>query len=130
MLNADLYCPSFESLIGHHLLSALTTMRSTAFFAAIAALLMATAAHAQMRSIPAEARRAELRHLQEMVVELNGTPVRLAAAAQIRDQSNRIVLPASLTETSLVRYLTDPQGQVTRIWILTPAEAAQPDPGR
>ena len=106
-------------------------MRSTAFFAVIAALLLAApAAHAQLRNIPAEAKRAELRHLQEMVVELNGTPVRLAAAAQIRDQTNRIVLPASLTGTILVRYTTDPQGQVTRVWILTPDEASQPDPAR
>ena len=106
-------------------------MRSKALLAAVAALLLAApAAHAQLRSIPAEAKRAELRHLQEMVVELNGTPVRLAAAAQIRDQSNRIVVPASLTQPALVKYTTDPQGQVSRIWILTPEEVSQPDPVR
>lgn len=106
-------------------------MRSKFLLAAVAALLMAAqAAHAQLRNIPAEAKRAEMRHLQEMVVELNGTPVRLAAAAQIRDQSNRIVMPASLSQPALVRYTTDPQGQVMRIWMLTPAEASQPDPGK
>jgi len=106
-------------------------MRSTAFLAVVAALLLAAqAAHAQLRSIPAEAKRAEFRHLQEMVVELNGSPTRLAAAAQIRDQANRIVVPASLSGTLLVRYMTDPQGQVTRVWVLTPDEASQPDPLR
>jgi hypothetical protein len=56
--------------------------------------------------------------------------VRLAALAQIRDQSNRIVLPSTLVQTVLVKYLADPQGQPTRVWILTPAEAAQPDRAR
>ena len=104
-------------------------MRLRALLAAIL-LLAAGAAQAQLRSIPEDAKRGEMRHLQETVVELDGNAVRLAPSAQIRDQSNRIVLPSTLVQTVLVKYLADPQGLPVRIWILTPAEAAQPDRAR
>ena len=97
---------------------------------AVVLLLAAGAAQAQLRSIPEDAKRGEMRHLQETVVELNGTAVRLAPSAQIRDQSNRIVVPSTLAQPVLVKYLADPQGLPVRIWILTPAEAAQPDRAR
>ena len=91
-----------------------------------AALILATgAAGAQMRAIPENAKAARLRHVQELMVELNGRAVLLSPSSQIRDTANRIVLPSTVTDTVLVRYLADPQGQPTRIWILTPAEAAQ-----
>ena len=93
-------------------------------------LLAAGAAQAQLRSIPEDAKRGEMRHLQETVVELNGSAVRLSPSAQIRDQSNRIVMPSSLAQPVLVKYLADPQGQPVRVWILTPTEAAQPDRAR
>ena len=93
-------------------------------------LLAAGAVQAQFRGIPEDAKRGEMRHLQETVVELNGSAVRLAPAAQIRDESNRIVLPSTLVQPVLVKYLADPQGQPLRVWILTPAEAAQPDRAR
>ena len=80
-------------------------------------LLAAGAAQAQLRSIPEDAKRGEMRHLQETVVELNGNAVRLAPSAQIRDPSNRIVLPSTLAQTVLVKYLADPQGLPVRVWI-------------
>ena len=95
---------------------------AVAVFAGFSALALA-----QLRSIPAEARRGEMRHLQEMVIELDGKHARLAPGAQIRDASNRIVLPASVTATALVKYLLDDTGSVQRVWILTPQEAAQAD---
>jgi nitrous oxide reductase accessory protein NosL len=88
----------------------------------------AGAAQAQLRSIPEDAKRATMSHVQGMIVELNGKRTQLAAGAQIRDASNRIVLPTALPAESLVRFTTDMQGQVWRIWILSPQEAAQPDP--
>jgi hypothetical protein len=38
------------------------------------------------------------------------------------------VLPTAVPPGVLVKYMPDTQGQVSRIWILTPQEAAQPDP--
>jgi len=54
--------------------------------------------------------------------------LRLGAGAQIRDTFNRIVLPATLPPQAQVRFTRDLHGFVHRVWILTPAEAAQPDP--
>ncbi len=93
----------------------------------LGALLLASNAVAQLRTIPAGAERGEMRHISGMLVELNGQRVQLTAGAQIRDTSNRIVVPAALPESALVKFTLDPQGNVHRVWILTPAEAAQPD---
>ena len=87
----------------------------------------ALAAQAQLRTIPAEAKRANLSHVQGMTVEIDGKQTVLAAGAQIRDANNMIVLPAALPAGVLVKYMPDAQGQVSRIWILSPQEAAQPD---
>lgn len=97
---------------------------------AAALMLAAAEALAQLRSIPADAQRGTLSHVREMNVLLDGKPARLAPGAQIRDGDNRIVLPAQLAPDSLVRYQTDAEGSLRRVWILTPAEAAQPDARR
>ena len=91
-------------------------------------VLLPSAAQAQLRHIPAEAKRGEMRHLQGMLVEIGGKRMQLAPGAQIRDSDNRIVLPAALREGVLVKYLLDAQENVFRPWILTPEEAAQRDP--
>ena len=88
----------------------------------------AGAAQAQLRTIPAEAKRAKLSHVQGMTVEIDGKQTQLAMGAQIRDGNNRIVVPTAVPPGVLVKYMPDLQGQVSRIWILTPQEAAQPDP--
>jgi hypothetical protein len=98
--------------------------------AALALILGASAVCAQLRSIPAEAKRGLIRHLQEMTVEINGRPMLLAAGAQIRDATNLIVLPAAVPARSLVKYTLDAQGRLGRVWILTAEEAAQPEPRR
>ena len=90
--------------------------------------LAAGAAQAQLRTIPAEAKRATMSHVQGMTVELDGKRTNLAAGAQIRDGRNMIVLPTALPTGMLVKYTLDIHGQVWRVWILSPQEAAQPDP--
>lgn len=116
-------CPGFESLIRHHLLPPLESpLVQFLKCLVLAAGLLATAAHAQLRSIPPEAKPATLRHLQEMIVELNGKPARLSPGAQIRDPFNRLVLPAAIVEKTAVRYLVDRDGRVHRIWILSAEE--------
>ena len=88
-------------------------------------LLSVTAplAGAQLRSIPKDARAGEIRHLQGTVVEIDGAQQRLAPGAQIRDASNRIILPIAIPSGTLAKYLVDASGQVHRVWILTPEEA-------
>jgi hypothetical protein len=96
----------------------------------VAALLLtaaATAALAQVRSIPEDAKRGEMRHVQGMTLEIDGKPYRLAPGGQIRDASNMIVLPTAVPPGALVKYLADDEGVLRRAWILTPEEAAQRD---
>ncbi|HEX2199257.1 MAG TPA: hypothetical protein VHG88_11650 [Burkholderiales bacterium] len=94
-------------------------------FVLVATLLLAPAAHAQLRAIPPEAKPATLRHLQDMIVELDGKPARLSPGAQIRDPYNRLVLPTALASRTAVRYQVDAAGMVHRVWILTREELAR-----
>ena len=90
---------------------------------AIVLAAFCAAAAAQLRTIPANAKRGVMRHLQVMVVEIDGKQEMLAPGAQIRDADNRVVLPGALPPKTAVRYLRDMQGQVHRVWILSPEEA-------
>ena len=91
-------------------------------FALIAAFV-ASAALAQVRTIPDDAQRAKMRHVQGYVVELNGKQENLAPGAQIRDQWNRIVVPWVVPAGSVVKYRRDKSGAVREVWLLTPEEA-------
>ena len=93
-----------------------------AFAVALPALALA-----QFRHIPADAKRGEIRHLQQMDVEIDGRKMRLAPGAQIRDTSNMVVLPTALPAGVKIKYLLDKQDLVHRVWILSPQEIAQPD---
>jgi len=97
--------------------------------AAATALVPSFPAQAQfrVRTITPEAKRGVMSHVQAMTVELNGKLVSLAPGAQIRDARNLIIVPTAIPPGVLVKYLADGLGQVTRVWILTPQEAAQPD---
>ena len=98
------------------------------FLIALSLACAAIAAQAQMRAIPADANRATMTLVAGMTVVVNGQRVLLATGAQIRDNRNLIVVPTALPPNSLVKYQVDSQGQIWRIWILSPEEAAQPDP--
>ena len=89
------------------------------------ALLFASAAAAQVRPIPADAQRAKMRHLESGVVELDGKRAQLAPGAQIRDASNRVIVPSALPPGSIVKYRRDAAGQVREVWVLSPQEAAK-----
>jgi hypothetical protein len=99
-------------------------MRTLAFLISLA---FAASAGAQVRPIPDDAKRAQMSHLSENMVELNGQRVRLSPGAQIRDTMNRIIMPATLPPGSAVRYQMDSAGLVHRVWILSPEEADRPE---
>jgi len=80
------------------------------------------------RMIPVDAPKAEMYPPQGGFVLLDGTTMPMAVGARIRDQSNRIVMPTTLTERQLVRFKIDPAGQVSQVWILTPEERELPAP--
>jgi len=80
------------------------------------------------RMIPVDAPKAEMYPPEGGVVLLDGTTMQMSAGAQIRDQSNRIIMPATLSQKQLVRFKVDPAGQVSKVWILTPEERELPAP--
>ena len=95
------------------------------------ALLLACSAGpalAQLRAIPADARRATMSHVEGMLLLIDGRRLQMAAGGQIRDGRNMIVVPAAVPSGVLVKYLLDAEGRVGRVWILSPQEAEQPDP--
>jgi hypothetical protein len=93
----------------------------------ICALVMPAAAMAQVRQIPDSAKRGSIVHIQDTMVEIDGQPMRLSAGAQTRSRENLIIVPMSLPRGALVKYTLDGTGQIHRIWVLTPQEAAAPD---
>jgi len=58
--------------------------------------------------------------VEENIVQLNGQRAQLAPGAQIRDASNRVIVPMALPSDALVKYRLDASGQVRQVWILTP----------
>jgi hypothetical protein len=91
--------------------------------ALIAAALFAVTALAQLRTIPQDAKRAKMSHVQERIVELDGKREMLAPGAHIRDAGNRIIVPSALPANSLVKYRRNASGALQEIWILTADEA-------
>jgi len=100
-------------------------IRRLAAFVLLAVL--ATLSLAQVRSIPDDATRGVIRHRQDMIVEIDGVPKRLAPGAQVRSTANLSVVPSAIPPGTLVKYQLDGSGMVRRVWFLTPQEAAQPD---
>jgi hypothetical protein len=86
---------------------------------------LAAPAAAQVRKIPQDAQRAQIRHVQANIIELNGYQIPLAPGAQIRDASNRIIIPSAVPAGALVKFRLDDNRQVREVWILSPTEAAQ-----
>ena len=90
-------------------------------------LAASLSALAQVRTIPAEAKRGEFQHVEQNTIRMSGKVMRLSAGAQIRDASNLVILPTAVPAGAPVKYTLDAQGSVHRAWILTPTEASQRD---
>ena len=102
-------------------------MRTKFIALLLCALLLPAAAMAQLRQIPDSAKRGHITHIRETIVEIDGQQMRLSAGAQIRSQDNMIMVPMSLPPGALVKYTLDAMGQIHRVWLLTPEEAAARD---
>ena len=83
-------------------------------------------AAAQLREIPADAKRGKLTHVYDMDVRIDEQPRRLAPGVRIRDAENRIVMPMSVPPKSDVKYRLDQAGYVREVWILAADEIAPP----
>jgi hypothetical protein len=93
----------------------------------ICVLVIPAIVMAQVRQIPDGAKRGNIVHLQDTIVEIDGQPMRLSAGAQIRSSDNLFIVPMSLPRGALVKYTLDGSGQIHRVWVLTQEETAAPD---
>ena len=78
------------------------------------------------RILPKDTKRGELVVSSPVSGQIDGQNVTLSPAIQIRDPFNMRVLPGMIRQPVAVRYQTDIAGVVTRVWILSAQEAAQP----
>ena len=84
-------------------------------------------ASAQSRGIPDNANRGYIGHIADQIVRIDGREMRLAPGSIIRGTNNLIIVPAALPPgESVADYVIDGNGQVIRVWLLTPEEAARP----
>ena len=83
----------------------------------------AQAAHAA-RTFPPDAVAGQVRDYAYPTVQLDDRAYRLAPGALIYDGYNRIIAPNHLPQGAKVLYRIDGQGQVSKMWLLTPEEAA------
>ena len=121
---AILPAPHAPGRFGFGLVQTLTTACVTALFLAV---LAAAPALAQSRPIPDDAKRGVMSHVQDMLVSIDGTTMRLAPGANIRDRNNFIIVPTALPAGgALADYTLDANGQVFRAWLLTEEEATRP----
>ena len=93
------------------------------------ALAFAAPAHALDRLFPPQTKRGELSNVDFPTVKINGAERRLSAGAWIKNENNTIDMPVTLKGRQFtVNYTEDNEGNVNRVWILSPAEASVPLP--
>ncbi|MEO5689807.1 MAG: hypothetical protein ABIR54_20815 [Burkholderiaceae bacterium] len=78
------------------------------------------------RNFPQNALRGKVVFGSPPAIRMNGVATHLSPGYRIHGQDNLIVMSAQLAgSTATVDYITDVEGHVVEIWILTPAEAAK-----
>jgi len=93
---------------------------------AIAACMMPAFANAQLRTIPPDTERGYIQHVEQSLVTMDGKTMRLAPGSTIRNTQNLIIVPTALPpEGAVAEYLVDRDGQIARVWLLTPAEESR-----
>jgi hypothetical protein len=78
------------------------------------------------RILPSGTTKGEMQVASPTSASVDGRPMVLAPGVQIRDPYNMTVLPGMIQRPVPVRYITDPAGAISRVWILSAQEAAQP----
>jgi hypothetical protein len=77
------------------------------------------------RALPDEARKGVMQPpAGDGYLTINGQQWPLAPTAQIRNRQNLIVLPMQIETATEVVYVTNADGAIHRVWMLTPTESA------
>jgi hypothetical protein len=104
------------------------TPSRAACLALVSVSLWAAPVLAQMRStpIPGNAKLGHIRHVEAMAVTVSKKPMQLATGATIRNQQNLIIVPVGIPrEGAWAAFTLDRDGQISRVWLLTPEELAR-----
>jgi hypothetical protein len=106
-----------------------TTLQNWLLCLMVSCVLLAGVAHAQLRTLPDSAKRATVGEQQYALpfVNLNGKQVRLAPGGVIYDENNRTLVHNALPAGANVAFTVDMNGDIARIYILTPLEQTQLD---
>ena len=89
----------------------------------------AFAAAALERNFPDTVKRARITPSVYPAIVINGKVRNLSAGARIWNEDNRIELPASLRGSGLpANYTENFEGDIDRVWLLSPEEARIPLP--
>jgi len=79
------------------------------------------------RPFPAPTKRGKMTPAPHPDIVIDGKLRQLSPGGRIWNQNNLIEMPASLRGSDLVvNYTENDQGEIDRVWILTPEEARQP----
>ena len=104
-----------------------TVLTSLRLIALAAMLGVAGSVAAQTRPIPDDAKRGVIKHVQDVMLSIDGRNIRLAPGGHVRDHNNLIIIPMAIPpEGALADYVLDMHGQVFRAWLLTEEEARRP----
>jgi hypothetical protein len=97
-----------------------------------AALAFAAASQAQLqRFLPADGRYGELSGQRQQplpLVQIDQKILRLAPGGRIFDQHNRMIVHGVLPDSAPVLYVQDMNGDISRLYILLPAEVERVKP--
>lgn len=89
--------------------------------------LTALGAAAGERPFPQSTKRGTMSQAKHPFIVIDGKTRQLAPGARIWNQENLIDMPATLRgSTFKVNYTEDTQGEIDRVWILTPDEIKEP----
>ena len=97
----------------------------------LAAVSFSYAAHAFERPFPQIAKRGTLSMTDYPRIEMDGKERKLSTGAWIRNENNTIDMPVTLRGREFtVNYTENMQGDIDRVWILSPEEAKKPAPNK
>lgn len=92
---------------------------------AIVLTLALAAPAAADRIFPQDAQAGEITGHQYPSIAIDDKVLHMAPGARIYDQSNRTILPLAMPQRGKILYLTDINGHLSRVWLLTPEEQAR-----
>lgn len=104
-------------------------MRIPRFLLLCALVFASLAAHAFERPFPPIAKRGTLSMVHYPTVSIDGKERRLSPGAWIKNERNTIDMPVTLAGREFtVNYTENNEGDIDRVWILTPEEARATPP--